>query len=404
MPNIKVRYVRSENKSIAYTSFGQSENTLIMINGWVTNIEENVNLPGMNPWLDDISTFSRVILFDKRGVGLSDRVNENNLPNLQERIDDLKAIMDQENLEKVTLWGASCGGPMALMFAYLYPERVKSVILYGSFAKWVRDENYIIGIPLETHQKTLDWIQSHWGEPIGIELLAPSLKGSHIFRDALSAYFRKSASPGAALALYRMNIQIDVTPILPEINVPVLVLHRKLDKAIPLELGKFIADRIPGAALKVLDGEDHLPFVGDTTSVTRAIAQFMGTDYHSVTELLEDSKLNEYDLHILNTIKSHLDHHFLDDVTIDGLSFQFGINTFKLKHGFKKLFGVPVISYVREKRLKYSAKLLQKTELSVKEIAYKTGYRVPGSFSKAFQLRFDKTPTDIRKLRQGIFH
>jgi AraC-like DNA-binding protein len=121
----------------------------------------------------------------------------------------------------------------------------------------------------------------------------------------------------------------------------------------------------------------------------------MSVNYNSIIDLLEDSKLNEHDLHVLNEIKSYLDHHFLDDFTIDGLSYQFGINTFKLKHGFKKLYGVPVISYVREKRLRYSAKLLHKTELSVKEIAYKTGYRVPGSFSKAFQQRFDKSPTPV---------
>jgi pimeloyl-ACP methyl ester carboxylesterase/AraC-like DNA-binding protein len=397
MTQISTNYVRSKDKSIAYTSIGQGENVLIMVNGWVTNIEENENLPGMSQWLDDISRFCKVILFDKRGVGLSDRINENDLPELQERIDDLRAITDQEKLDKVTLWGSSCGGPMALMFAYLYPEKVKSVILYGSFAKWVQDDDYQEGFPIEYHQNTLTKIETQWGEPIGIELLAPSLKESQIFRDALSAYFRKSASPGSALALYRMNIQIDVTDILSEINVPVMVLHRKNDQAIPLKMGKFIADRVPGAVLRVLEGEDHLPFIGDTNSITEAIAEFMSVNYNSIIDLLEDSKLNEHDLHVLNEIKSYLDHHFLDDFTIDGLSYQFGINTFKLKHGFKKLFGVPVISYVREKRLRYSAKLLHKTELSVKEIAYKTGYRVPGSFSKAFQQRFDKSPTDVRK-------
>jgi pimeloyl-ACP methyl ester carboxylesterase/AraC-like DNA-binding protein len=404
MRNIQTKYVRSENRSIAYTTVGHGKNVLIINNGWVTNLEEYHNLPGMMEWLNELATFSKIVLFDKRGVGLSDRVNDNQLPDLKKRTQDLRAIIEQEKFEQVTLFGSCCGGPMTLLFAHLFPEKVKSVILYDSFAKWVKDKTYPEGLPMDYHNNNLKLIDSIWGEPLGIELFAPSLKDNAIFKEALASFFRKSASPGAANTLYRMNLAIDIRSILPDIKVPVLVMHREGDRLIPIEMGLYLADRIPGAKWVSLKGIDHLPFVGDSHSVTRSIAKFMGIEYDSVKEVIDEGKLNDEDLRILNEIKSFLDQHFLDDYSIEGLSYQFGINTFKLKYGFKKLFGIPVISYIREKRLKYSAKLLQKTELSVKEIAYKTGYRVPGSFSKAFQQRFDKSPTDIRKLREGVFH
>jgi AraC-like DNA-binding protein len=257
---------------------------------------------------------------------------------------------------------------------------------------------------MEYHNNNINLIEQQWGEPIAIDLFAPSLKDNSIFRDALASFFRRSASPGAALSLYRMNISIDITSILSKIKVPVLVMHREGDRLIPIEMGKYLADRIPGAKWVTLKGEDHLPYVGDTHSVTKAIAGFMGVNYESVKEAVDDGKLNDEDVRILNEIKTFLDQNFLDDFSIEGLSYQFGINTFKLKHGFKRLFGIAVISYIREKRLRYSASLLQKTKLSVKEIAYKTGYRMPGSFSKAFQQRFDKSPTDIRKGAQYTLH
>jgi pimeloyl-ACP methyl ester carboxylesterase/AraC-like DNA-binding protein len=398
----KIKYVRSGDCSIAYTSIGHGNNVLVMINGWVTNIEENDNLPGMKEWLGDLSCFSRVILFDKRGVGLSDRVNENELPDLETRIDDLRAIMDAEKLDRVTLWGVSCGGPMALMFACLYPENVKSVILFGSFARWVRGADYPVGIPRKSLEMALTRIIDNWGEPVAADLLAPSMKDSELFRDSLSSYFRKSASPGAALALYRMNIELDVTRLLPGIKVPVLVMHRSGDRLIPAEMGKFVADRIPDARWLELRGNDHLPFVGDRDAVTRAIARFMGVDFDSISDALGDGKLNEYDIRILNEIRSHLDAHFLDDFSIDALSLKFGINTFKLKHGFRKLFGMPVIAYVREKRLNYSASLIRRTDMPIKEIAWKAGYRVPGSFTKAFHQRFDESPTDVRKSKKMV--
>jgi pimeloyl-ACP methyl ester carboxylesterase/AraC-like DNA-binding protein len=401
---IRTKYVRSDNRSIAYTTIGQGENVLIVNNGWVTNLEEYNNLPGMPEWLNDLSTFSKVVLFDKRGVGLSDRVNDSQLPDFKKRIEDLNAIIEKEKFEKVTLFGSCCGGPMVLLFAHLYPEKVKSVILYDSFAKWAQDKTYPEGLPMEYHNNNLKLIDSIWGEPIGIELFAPSLQDNTIFKEALASFFRKSASPGAASTLYRMNISIDIRSILSEIKVPVLVMHREGDRLIPIEMGKYLARKIPGAKWVTLKGIDHLPYVGDTYSVTRTIAEFMNIDYDSVREVTDDGKLNDDDVRTLNEIKTYLDQNFLDEFSVEGLSHQFGLNTFKLKHGFKKLFGKPVISYIRELRLKYSSRLLQKTDLSIKEIAYKTGYRVPGSFSKAFQQRFDKSPTDVRKLRQGAFH
>lgn len=163
-----VKYARSEGKNIAYHVTGDGPDTLIIINGWVTNLEEFDTLPDFSDWLGDLSSFTKVILFNKRGVGLSDRVNDEDLPTLADRVDDLRAIIDKEQAGMVSLLGISEGGPMALLFASLHPERVRKVIVYGAFAKWLRSDDHTPGIPMDVHRKTLNHIENSWRSPTGL--------------------------------------------------------------------------------------------------------------------------------------------------------------------------------------------------------------------------------------------
>lgn len=369
---------------------------LMMVFGWVTNIEEMPTLPGLARWFEDLCTFTRIIIFDKRGVGLSDRVNEHELPGLQDRIEDIRSIMDSEQIEKVTLFGISEGGPIALAFAYHYPELVESVILFGSFARWIQTPSYPIGIPRTIHDKTLQAIDTTWGQPVGLQLMAPSLSGSTAFQKTWASFLRKSASPGTAKAFYQMNLSIDVRHLLPNIPVPVLVFHRKGDRLIPFKMGKYVAEHLPNASLRPLEGSDHLPWLGKVLPITAGIAQFMGEEFKPHREVLEEGKLQIDDLDTLHTIKTYLSTNYLDEFTIEELCYRFNINSFKLKYGFKQLFGKAVMQFIREARLKHADKLLKETRLSIKEIAYEIGYQYPESFSKAYSRYFDSTPSEIR--------
>jgi pimeloyl-ACP methyl ester carboxylesterase/AraC-like DNA-binding protein len=396
-----VKYARSAGKNIAYRVTGDGPDTLIIINGWVTNLEEFDTLPGFSDWLGDLSSFTKVILFDKRGVGLSDRVNDHDLPTLADRVDDLRAIIDKEQAGMVSLLGISEGGPMALLFASLHPERVRKVIVYGAFAKWLRSDDHTPGIPMDFHRKTLNHIENSWGSPVGHHLMAPSLADSDLFKNVFASFLRKSASPGAAAALYRMNLSIDITPVLPNICTPVLVIHRRDDRLIPSAMGKYLAGRIPGAKWLCLDGSDHLPWIGDTWSVTGAVRSFLDAGFKRFERPTDDGKLRNEDIRKLHEIRSWLNHHYLEKNSIGSLSRRFGINTFKLKHGFKTLYGIPVIQYVREKRLDHSVGLLENTSLTIKEIAYRTGYQVPGSYSKALIRYCGLSPSQIRHCKKS---
>ena len=394
--NAQIKYVKSCSKNIAYRVSGQGSKSLILVNGWVTNLEELHTLPGLESWLRDLQTFSSLTVFDKRGVGLSDRVNEQDLPGLSERLEDIRAIMNREQIPKATLLGISEGGPIALAFAHKYPHLVESIIIIGSFARWIEDETYPHGISTELHAKTVKEIEDNWGKPIGYQLMAPSLQNSEIFKKAWASFLRKSASPGTAKTFYHMNLNIDVRKLLPEINCPALIMHRKGDRLIPFQLGRYMANHLPQASFLPLDGDDHLPWVGDVKPITSAIAQFMGEHFMPHREVLEEGKLQPEDLETLHALKTHLEANYFEHYSIEELCYQFNINAFKLKYGFKKLFGIPVMQFVREARLKHAKKLLEKSRLSVKEVAYKIGYRHPESFSKAFSRLYDQSPSEMR--------
>ena len=272
----KTRYARaSDGVSIAYQVIGDGPRDLVWVPGWISNVEAAWGEPTMARFFERLASFSRLILFDKRGTGLSDRVPDSELPSLETRTDDVRSVCDAIGSEHVTLLGVSEGAPMCLLFAATYPVRTTAVILFGGYARRLQAPDYPWGMTMAQQQAFLEEIERDWGGPVGLDSRAPSKLGDARFRENWARYIRQGASPGAVLALTRMNAEIDVRPILSTIRVPTLVLHRSGDRVIPVEAGRYLAEHIPNAALVELNGEDHLPWIGDTDAVLGEIEEFL---------------------------------------------------------------------------------------------------------------------------------
>jgi len=261
--------------NIAYQVVGEGPLDLVFVSGWVSNLDLMWEDASYARFLRRLASFSRLILFDKRGTGLSDRVPETDLPTLEARMDDVRAVLDAAGAERAALLGHSEGGPMCLLFAATYPERTNALVLIGTYARRLIGEGYPFGATPEAYDAFLAEIADGWGGPVGLEVRAPSLADDERFRTWWSDYLRMSASPGAALALTRMNGQIDVRPALRTIEVPTLVVHRSGDRALPVEGARYIAERIRDVRLVELPGDDHLPFVGDQDAILDEIEEFL---------------------------------------------------------------------------------------------------------------------------------
>ncbi|MEO8573719.1 MAG: adenylate/guanylate cyclase domain-containing protein, partial [Pyrinomonadaceae bacterium] len=226
-------------------------------------------------FLERLGSFSRLILFDKRGTGLSDRVPINELPTLEQRMEDLHAVMDAVGSKRAILIGVSEGGPMCSLFAATYPERTAGLVMIGTYAKRIRDEDYPWAPSQEQRNKFIELVKTDWGKPVGIEERAPSMANDEEFREWWATYLRMGASPGAAVALTTMNAEIDVRNVLPLIRVPTLVIHRTGDLCLKVEEGRYVASKIPGSRYVELPGDDHLPFVGDQSEILDEIEGFV---------------------------------------------------------------------------------------------------------------------------------
>ena len=266
-------YARSGDVNIAYQVVGTGPIDLVFVMGWVSHLEYFWAEPSFAKFLQRLASFSRLILIDKRGTGLSDRVVE--LPTLEQRMDDLRAVMDEVGSPRAALLGVSEGGPMCALFAATYPEKTRALVMIGTYAKRIWDPHYPWAPTREQREAFHQQIREGWGGPIGLEDRAPSVAHDPAFRNWWSTYLRMGASPGAALALTRMNAEIDIRDILPSIRVPTLVLHRRHDRCLKVEEGRYVASRIPGARFVELPGDDHLPFVGDQDVLLTDIERFV---------------------------------------------------------------------------------------------------------------------------------
>jgi len=274
-PKPETHYVQNGDVNIAYQVVGEGDIDIVFVMGWVSHLEYFWAEPRFAAFLQRLASFSRLILFDKRGTGLSDRVPLSELPTLEQRMEDVHAVMDAVGSERAVLVGVSEGGPMCSLFAATYPERTMALIMIGTYAKRTRDDDYPWGVSPDDREKFFDLMQRDWGKPVGIEERAPSLVHDEAFREWWATYLRMGASPGAAVALTKMNAEIDVRDVLPSVRVPTLVIHRKGDQCLKVEEGRYVASRIPGARFLELDGVDHLPFVGDQDEILDAVEEFL---------------------------------------------------------------------------------------------------------------------------------
>ena len=273
----ETHYASSGEVNIAYQVLGTGPIDVVFVMGWVSHLEYFWREPHFTKFLQRLSSFSRLILFDKRGTGLPDRVPLHQLPTLEQRMEDLRAVMQAAGSERAVLFGVSEGGPMATLFAATYPDKTLGLIMFGSYARRLRDHDYPWCPTKEEHDHSIEEMGQQWGGPFGIEARAPTLAADPEFRSWWATYLRMGASPASAVALTRMNADIDVRPILPSVRVPTLILHRQDDRCLLLAEGKYLADRIPNAQFVMLSGADHLPFVGDQESVLHPIETFLNS-------------------------------------------------------------------------------------------------------------------------------
>jgi pimeloyl-ACP methyl ester carboxylesterase len=254
---------------------GEGDLDLLWIPGYVSNVELAWQEPLLARFLGRLARFSRLILFDKRGTGLSDRVSRNELPLLEERMDDVLAVLDAVGSERAAVLGHSEGGNLAVLYAATYPERVVALATTGIFAKRKWSPDYPWAEKPEERERYIEELEGKWGSDSDIDRIAPSAARDPDFARRLASYFRQSASPGDAAALLRMNTGIDIRAVLPTISVPTMVIHRTGDLDAKVEEGRWIASQIPGAKFVELPGVDHLPWVGDQDSVLDEVERFL---------------------------------------------------------------------------------------------------------------------------------
>ncbi len=248
---------------------------LVYVPGWISNVERTWDEPHYARFLQRLASFSRLILFDKRGTGLSDRVGEHELPTLEERMDDVRAVMDAAGSERAALFGVSEGGPMCALFAATHPDRTGALVIYGSYARRAASEDYPWGRSEAQQAAFMREITEAWGGPVALRERAPSMMSDQRFVDWWSAYLRQSASPSAVRALTAMNYEVDVRDVLPSIHVPTLVIHRLGDRVMKADEARYVADRVPHSRLVLLPGDDHLPWVGDQDAILDEIEEFL---------------------------------------------------------------------------------------------------------------------------------
>jgi len=284
MSTPQTQYARADGASIAYQVVGDGPIDLVLALGFATHVELQWESPPFARFFERLSSFSRLIIFDKRGTGLSDPVAE--VPTLEMRIDDVRAVMDAARSERAALLGISEGGPMSVLFAATHPDRATALVLYGAMGRTTEAADYPWASPADAlRESAAEFIAPCWGQPNEsmTELFAPSAAADPQALEFNARMERSAASPSMVLQIFEMFLDIDVRAVLPTIHVPTLVLHRRGDRVVNRRAGEELAARIPGARYLELPGIDHLPWAGDSEAVLGAIEEFL-TGTRSVVE------------------------------------------------------------------------------------------------------------------------
>jgi class 3 adenylate cyclase len=270
----EIRYARAGDLSIAYQQWGSGP-VVVGLPPFAQNIDVMWQDPYYRHLLERVGSFASMTQFDKRGTGLSDR--SIGAPSLDERMDDFRAVMDATEIERASVVGVSEAGPMAILFAATYPERVDKLVLYGTFAApaWKIDPAYE---PLRAFvEQWIDQLAEHWGtaESLVVPSFMPSMVGDESYRRWMLHYERQCLTPKSVRDLMALNMQIDVRHALPLVQAPTLVLHRSGDLVVPVDAGRYLAEHIPGAQFIELEGADHVPWIGDADILLDHVEDFV---------------------------------------------------------------------------------------------------------------------------------
>ncbi len=271
----ETRYAKSGSVNIAYQVVGDGPLDLVHVPPFVSNLELQWEDPTERRYFERLASFSRLIMFDKRGTGLSDRVA---IATLEERMDDLRAVMDAAGSQRAVIFGSSEGGALSVLFAATYPERVSALVLYGAYARIAWAPDYPDGVPEEAWDDQLPQAEESWGRGDGsspfVIALAPKIANDPVYQKAHGRWERLSASPGAAVAILRMIRDLDVRHLLPAIQVPTLVLHRTADPTHAAG-SRYLGARIGGAKVVELPGDEYFPHLGDQDAILDEIEEFV---------------------------------------------------------------------------------------------------------------------------------
>src|SRR6201995_2435513 len=270
MPDI--HYAKSGGLNIAVSVTGEGAD-LVVAPGFISHLDIMWEEPSVVHFYSRLAAFRRVVPFHKRGPGLSDPVMH--APTLEESVDDLRAVMDAAGCERADLVGVSEGGTMAMLMAASHPDRVNALVLYGTFSRLLRAPDYPLGVTEEQLSELVEVSTKGWGEGVGLGAWAPSRRGDADFRRWWARLQRVAASPGMVRNIFALYPQLDIRDVLPAIQVPTLVLHRRTDRMVWLGMGRFLADPIHRAKVVEVDGDDHLFFTGDADTVLDEIEEFL---------------------------------------------------------------------------------------------------------------------------------
>ncbi|MBW3621601.1 MAG: adenylate/guanylate cyclase domain-containing protein [Actinobacteria bacterium] len=271
-----IRYVETDGVHLAYRVVGDGGSDIVWVPGWFSDIDESLNVPGLAAFLEELAGLGRLIMFDKRGMGQSDRVQEGHYPSLEERVGDLLAVMDAAGSERAALVGVSEGAAQSLLAAARHPDRVTSVVSIGGWARLLAPAGDPgIGLPRASLDEFTATAREHWGTGRGVGVVAPSVAHDPLFRERWATYERRAASPGAFEAYSEMLGDVDVRDALDDVTVPVLLIHSQGDRMVSVDQSRYMADRLPDARLVEIASSDHITYISDPELVLEEIEQHL---------------------------------------------------------------------------------------------------------------------------------
>lgn len=398
---MKTNYTKSGDFNIAYQVIGEGSIDILYIPGWVSNIDMMWAEPRLAAFLTRLSLFARLIIFDKRGTGLSDRSDD--YSTMEERMNDINAVLDATNSKKAFLFSHSEGGSVSLLFSLHYPERTLGVIGFEIFAKRRYSKDYPWAPTDEEREVSYRMIEDNWahGDLDGLKSLVPSLAHDSGFMDWFASYLRSGASPKAALILQKQNTHIDVTNSLKLIKTPVLLLFRTNNIEIKIEEGYYLAEHIPNSKLMEFKGKDHLFWTGDTYPILAEIEEFV-TGSRPNKSAFQSTKKKSSKTGI--NIEVVMSENFLYNLKIEEFAKLCGRSLSAFKRDFKSTFKTTPSRWIISKRLEYAKTLLLESDLNVNQICYESGFKNNSHFIQSFKEKFKLTPNQYKSKSISKIH